>query len=132
MEGIVSLVQSYSPKFVVVGSELGISCAARLAVQLRLEKKDTNRRCVNHAIAFFQQRKVKPVVIKTLNSADSDGVLICKMPGEIGKNFPLTSRRKNFLGDINNNLLIQEKIEGTQNILSIRYPGKENTISYDM
>lgn len=145
MEAIVSLVQGYSPKFVVAGSELGIVCADKLAALLGLEGNDVATSAlrkdkflmqaslkeagihgidslqtadVNHAIAFFQQRDAKPVVIKPLSSAGSDGVLICKTPTEIEKAFHLLLGAKNFLGGVNHHLLIQEKIEGTQYIIN--------------
>lgn len=64
-----------------------------------------------------------PIVIKPLNSAASDGVTICENLLEINSAFERIYNQENKLGIKNEEVLVQEYLEGTQYFV--------NTVSWD-
>ena len=75
------------------------------------------------AIAWAEQRAGAPVVVKPLDSAGTDGVSICADAAAIGNAFDAQLGRPNALHGANEQLLVQELLQGTQLFV--------NSISWD-
>ena len=73
--------------------------------------------------AWVRQRGVFPVVIKPLDSSASDGVTVCDDMSGVDAAMDNVLGEKNFFGQINTEILVQEFIEGTQYFV--------NTLSWD-
>src|SRR6476469_2795370 len=75
------------------------------------------------AVAWAAERGSAPVVVKPLDSAGTDGVSICHDPAAIEAAFAANLGRPNALHGANEELLVQELLEGTQLFV--------NSISWD-
>jgi ATP-grasp domain len=141
---------SHDPAFVVVGAEPGVPLADALSERLGLPsngselsaaRRDKNamnealRRAglrtaealkaadAEEAVAWAEQRGGAPVVVKPLDSAGTDGVSICADAAAISSAFAAQLGRPNALHGANEQLLVQELLEGTQLFV--------NSISWD-
>lgn len=59
-----------------------------------------------------------PIVLKPLESAGSDGVFICKDEDEVRNAFELVSKKKNKLNLINDEVLLQDFLEGCEYVVN--------------
>jgi hypothetical protein len=134
-------IAAHDPSFVVVGSEPGVPLADALSEQLGLPsngsalsraRRDKSamtealRRAglraaealktsdVGEAIAWAAEREGAPVVVKPLDSAGTDGVVICHDASAIEATFAANLGRPNALHGANEQLLVQELLQGTQ------------------
>jgi hypothetical protein len=143
-------VAAHDPAFVVVGAEPGVPLADALSERLGLpsngSEQSAARRDKNamsealrdaglraaealktadpaEAIAWGGARGGEPVVVKPLDSAGTDGVSICKDAAAIKAAFAANLGRPNALHGANEELLVQELLQGTQLFV--------NTVSWD-
>jgi ATP-grasp domain-containing protein len=150
LEATAERVGRHEPAFVVVGAEPGVPLADALSARLGLPSNGSElsaaRRDKNamnealrgaglrtaealktadaeEAIAWQEGRGGAPVVVKPLDSAGTDGVSICADPAAIGAAFAAQLGRPNALHGANEQLLVQELLEGTQLFV--------NTISWE-
>jgi hypothetical protein len=150
LEATAARVEAHDPAFVVVGAEPGVPLADALSERLGLPsngselsaaRRDKNamsealRRAdlrtaealktadASEAVAWAEARGGEPVVVKPLDSAGTDGVSICADAGQIEAAFTANLGRPNALHGANEQLLVQELLEGTQLFV--------NTVSWD-
>jgi hypothetical protein len=141
LEATAARVAAHDPAFVVVGAEPGVPLADALSERLGLPSNgsalSTARRDKSamgealraaglrtaealktadaaEAVAWAAERGGAPVVVKPLDSAGTDGVVICREPAEIEAAFAASLGRPNALHGANEELLVQELLEGTQ------------------
>jgi len=141
LEATAERVATHHPSFVVVGAEPGVPLADALSERLGLPsngsalsraRRDKNamtealRRAglraaealktadVSEAIAWAAGRGDAPVVVKPLDSAGTDGVVICHDASAIEAVFAANLGRPNALHGANDELLVQELLQGTQ------------------
>ncbi|MBN8872163.1 MAG: ATP-grasp domain-containing protein [Rhodospirillales bacterium] len=137
--------RSLNPDLVVAGSEWGVSFAERLAAQLGLP---TNRRettaarrdkfemieavrrrkllapqqaaigNVAEAVAWATAHDTWPVIVKPLDSAGSDGVTACRSLQEVAAAATRELGRRNFMGCVNDRVLLQSYLPGPQFIVN--------------
>lgn len=141
LEATAAAVGAHDPAFVVVGAEPGVPLADALSERLGLPSNGSElsaaRRDKNamgealrdaglrtaealktadagEAVAWAAGRGGAPVVVKPLDSAGTDGVSICDGPAAITAAFAVNLGRPNALHGANEELLVQELLEGTQ------------------
>jgi hypothetical protein len=141
LEATAARVAAHDPAFVVVGAEPGVPLADALSERLGLPsngsalsaaRRDKNAMSealraaglrtaaalktadAAGAVAWAAERGGAPVVVKPLDSAGTDGVVICREPAEIEAAFVANLGRPNALHGANEELLVQELLEGTQ------------------
>lgn len=131
-------------RHVVPGSEAGVDLAHRLAEHLGLPRNDDATASARSDKARMlsalddaglpvpRQTLVAtgddlpgavehvglPVVAKPPASSGSDGCRICRTEGEAAEQFTAIHRRPNLLGTVNEAVLLQEYLPGTQYIVS--------------
>ena len=130
---------------VVCGCELGVPLAERLAQALGLPGNDPGTTALRRdkgrmqaalqasglrhirsrvvttpgeALEFAQDLGTVPVVLKPLSSSGSDGLHFCRDLMELESWTRTLLGRKNWSGDFNRELLVQEYIRGTEYILN--------------
>jgi len=150
LEATAARVAAHEPAFVVVGAEPGVPLADALSERLGLPsngsaqspaRRDKNAMSealraaglrtaealktssVSEAIEWAAQRGGASVVVKPLDSAGTDGVSICHDGTAIEAAFAAILGRPNALHGANEELLVQELLEGTQLFV--------NSISWD-
>lgn len=150
LEATAARLAAHDPAFVVVGAEPGVPLADALSERLGLPsngsalsaaRRDKNamsealRRAglraaealktgdAIEAVTWAAARGGDPVVVKPLDSAGTDGVSICKDGAAIEAAFAANLGRPNALHGANEELLVQELLQGTQLFV--------NSISWD-
>jgi len=150
LEATAARLAAHDPAFVVVGAEPGVPLADALSERLGLPsngsaqsaaRRDKNAMSealraaglrtaealktaeASAAVAWAGERGGAPVVVKPLDSAGTDGVSICHDPAAIEAAFAANLGRPNALHGANEQLLVQELLEGTQLFV--------NSISWD-
>jgi len=141
VEATAEQVARFDPAFVVVGSEPGVLVSDALSERLGLPsngtalsaaRRDKHRmaqalraagvRAIEEcktgdpeqAVAWAAQRGDWPVVVKPVDSAGTDGVVLCETPEAIRAAFAATIGKPNALHGANEQLLVQELLRGTQ------------------
>jgi hypothetical protein len=141
LEATAARVAGHEPAFVVVGSEPGVPLADALSERLGLPsngsalsaaRRDKNAMSealraaglrtaealktasAGEAVDWAAERGGAPVVVKPLDSAGTDGVSICQDAAAIEAAFAANLGRPNALHGANEQLLVQELLEGTQ------------------
>jgi len=150
LEATAARLAAHEPAFVVVGAEPGVPLADALSERLGLPsngsaqsaaRRDKNAMSealraaglrtaealktadASAAVAWAAERGGAPVVVKQLDSAGTDGVSICHDAAAIEAAFAASLGRPNALHGTNEQLLVQELLEGTQLFV--------NSISWD-
>jgi len=150
LEATAARLAAHEPAFVVVGAEPGVPLADALSERLGLPsngsaqsaaRRDKNAMSealraaglrtaealktadASAAVAWAAERGGAPVVVKPLDSAGTDGVSICHDAAAIEAAFAASLGRPNALHGTNEQLLVQELLEGTQLFV--------NSISWD-
>jgi hypothetical protein len=150
LEATAAHLASHHPSFVVVGAEPGVPLADALSERLelpsngsRLSSARRNKKAmseavrraglraaeslktadVTEAVAWAKDRGDPAVVVKPLDSAGTDGVSICASGADIEAAFAASLGRPNALHGANEELLVQELLQGTQLFV--------NSISWD-
>lgn len=141
LETTAKRVAAHDPAFVVVGAEPGVPLADALSERLGLPSNGSaqsaarrDKNAMNEAlraaglrtaealktsdaeqaVAWAEQRGGAPVVVKPLDSAGTDGVSIRADAADIRAAFAAQLGRPNALHGANEQLLVQELLEGTQ------------------
>ncbi len=141
IEATAERVAAHDPAFVVVGSEPGVLVSDALSERLGLPsngtrlsaaRRDKHRMAqalraagvraieecktgdAEEAVAWATRRGDWPVVVKPVDSAGTDGVVLCETPDAIRAAFAATIGRPNALQGANEELLVQELLRGTQ------------------
>jgi ATP-grasp domain len=141
IESTAARVAAFDPAFVVVGSEPGVLVSDALSERLGLPSNGTAlsaarrdkhlmaqalraagvraiEECktgdAEEAVAWAARRDDWPVVVKPVDSAGTDGVVLCETPDEIRAAFVGMIGRPNALHGSNEQLLVQELLRGTQ------------------
>ncbi len=141
LEATAARVAAHDPAFVVVGAEPGVPLADALSERLglpsngsaqSLARRDKNAMSealraaglrtaealktgdAAEAVAWAASRGGAPVVVKPLDSAGTDGVSIARDAAAIEAAFAANLGRPNALHGANEQLLVQELLEGTQ------------------
>ncbi len=73
---------------------------------------------VDGIISWAKAKNISPVVIKPLASAGTDSVMVCQNENEIQSAFAAIINKKNALGLLNEEVLAQEYIEGTEYVIN--------------
>ncbi len=141
LEATAARVAAHDPAFIVVGAEPGVPLADALSERLGLPsngsaqspaRRDKNAMSealraaglraaealktasAGEAVEWAAARGGAPVVVKPLDSAGTDGVSICHDAAAIETAFAANLGRPNALHGANEELLVQELLEGTQ------------------
>lgn len=139
------MVKEYDPLLILPGTEKGVILATKLANDLNLLanpienlgamtlKDEMQNRLAEHglrhirgkvvksideALEFYERGDFDEVVLKPLHSAGSKNVRICSNNEELIESFNETINDSDYFGDINNELLIQERIDGEEYIVN--------------
>lgn len=141
-EEIVSRLSRYAVCYVIAGSDSGIELADLLASMMgiaesndpettawRRNKYESHQVLAEKGLRSIKQFKSSsvqelvywaneccgyPVIVKPLNSGASDGVTLCENAAQVAIAAEKQLGHKNLLGYVNDELLIQELIEGVQ------------------
>jgi len=141
-EQIVSRLRKYDIRYVIAGSDSGIELADMLASMMgivegnspettawRRNKYHSHQVLAENGLRSIKQFKSSsaealvnwaneccgyPVIVKPLNSGASDGVTLCENAKEVAQAAAKQLGQKNLLGYVNEELLIQELVDGVQ------------------
>lgn len=146
----IPVLKGYNPAFCVAGTETGVAAADRLSAALGLAGNDpasstlrrnkyemqealkgaglrhirqTLCRTPEEILDWSRERQIAPLVIKPVDSAGSDGVFFCESEGEVRRACSQILHRVNRMGSRNEQVLVQEMLEGQQyfvNAVSVR------------
>lgn len=150
-ESLVQDVRIYQPIHIIAGSEIGVELADKLSNFFNLKSANDARKILHRRnkylmheilqqvdlshikqfkssneedIVHWAQKQNKwPVIIKPINSAACDGVIICDNKQAVREAFNLNFQKINRLGILNEEILIQAHIEGIQYFV--------NTVSWE-
>ena len=144
-EETLEMIRELDPLLIVPGSEDGVRLATKLANDLNLlcnpienldamtlknemQKRLAQRNLrhikgklvtsVEEAIEFYDEEGLKEVVLKPIYSAGSVGVHICKDKEEMIQSFEEVLHATGIYGNLHEEILIQERINGTEYILN--------------
>lgn len=155
-EDALSALAGLEPAAVWPGSEYGVTRANELAAALGLPHNDlslaTARRDKNamltavaaaglptgwsrelhspeEAEAFLAALDAFPVVVKPANSAGSDGCAVCHTADDVRTAYRAIAGERNYLGETNTRVLVQEFIDGPQYIVDTVSVGGRHLLS---
>ena len=138
---ILSQLKKWPVNYVIAGADSGIELADMLASAMgisaannpettawRRNKYESHQRLAAKGIRSIRQFKSSsasdliawadrcgfPVIVKPLNSGASDGVTLCENKAEVAAAAAKLLGKKNLLGYVNDELLVQELIDGVQ------------------
>jgi hypothetical protein len=141
LEATAARLAAHEPAFVVVGAEPGVPLADVLSERLGLPSNGSalsrarrDKSAMSEALrraglrtaealrtadaaaaaAWAEARDAGPVVVKPLDSAGTDGVSVCENAASIEAAFAANLGRPNALHGANEELLVQELLQGTQ------------------
>jgi len=139
LEVVIKELRSYSIKAVIAASEWGVLIADKIADHFNVFKnciersiarrhkfhmidalRKANVPCarqfhsqnLEEILDWYKASKLQKVVMKPPMGAYSDGVGVCKSEAEITAIFNKNINQKNFTGDINDEYIIQEYLDG--------------------
>ncbi len=146
----------YKPKFVLAGTESAVLLADELSDYLglpsnssettnyRMNKYESNimlaRKGLNYAksakitnkkdLIIWSEKNGKPkVVVKPINSGGTEDVFVCENEKQLSQSFQAIMGKKNCLGLINKEILVQEFLEGTEFIVNTTSFGKKHYVT---
>ncbi|SCL30800.1 Biotin carboxylase [Micromonospora inyonensis] len=127
----VLLANKLSHRLGLPGNEVSMARAWRdkyaMAAALRAMGLDAPRSAlvddVASAVAYFDAQGGRPVVVKPVSSAGTDGVRICPTEDEVRDAAMSVLSHPNIYGHKNASLLVQERLDGVEHIV--------NTVSVD-
>lgn len=112
-----------------IGRELGLPgnnpdtcCKRRDKYYMQKALKDAGIRSidtiltssVDEALRFYRKQQNSKMIIKPCSSAGSEGVILCKSEQEVRARFLESINKKDFYGNANDQLLLQEYIAGPE------------------
>lgn len=141
------LLGTYSPDFVLPGSELGVVQSAELAAELGVRGNDPTAAQIGSdkatlyahldaaglrspngdtfsspmlAVAWANGQRIGEFVVKPRSSAGGDGVMFCSSLGELELHARrLLARESNALGRAEDEILVQERISGVEYYINL-------------
>lgn len=155
-EDTLELVRKENPVLVLPGAEMSVEMATSLAYDLGLKSNDKHNlaqmtrksdmheackraglRCIHgkmvateqEALDFWESLGKKDIVIKPTHSAGAVGVHICDNEEQIRNGVKNIVGKKDMFGAINDEALIQERINGTEYIVNTVSCAGENYIT---
>ncbi|WP_255443913.1 ATP-grasp domain-containing protein [Serratia sp. ME47] len=141
LEDLVKRLKPYNIRHIIAGADSGIALADMLASAMGMESANdsettdwrrnkyiSHQKLAENNIRSIKQSKSSsvleliewaeqqgyPVIVKPLNSGASDGVTLCENKEEVQHAAEKLLGKENLLGYVNDEVLIQELIEGTQ------------------
>ncbi|AYC17564.1 Dapdiamide A synthase [Dickeya dianthicola] len=145
MSKTIDFIKKFNAEYVIAGTESGVTLADKINNELLLPYRNSieassSRRnkydmietirsaglnaanqikisMWEEALSWLQKGKY-PVVLKPLESAGSDGVFICHNEEEVQLAFEQVAKKKNKLNLINEQVLLQEFLEGTEYVVN--------------
>ena len=144
-EETLELVRTYDPILIVPGSESGVVLATHLAYDLglpgnswenidKMTKKDAMQEALKaagiryikgelvkspeEAVEFCKKNGFENAVVKTPHGAGSSGLYLCNNISEVEAAVKELLTTKDYFGDKNNVVLVQERIVGTEYIVN--------------
>lgn len=152
MEEIIAKLKAYNFAAVIPGTETGVIAAETIAnrlglpvnkpelllarrdkylMQKALEKAGLPHidsfitGSLNEALNWFRQKNYKRIIIKPLRSAGTDGVVSCQSEDEVAFYFHKYLNQTDAAGNKNEELLMQEYIEGDEMVVNcVSRPGE--------
>lgn len=139
LDTILEQLKAYSIKAVIAASEWGVLIADEIAAYFNVPQnciersiarrhkfhmidalrkanvpcaKQFHSQSLEEIIGWYRLNNIKKVVMKPPMGAYSDGVGICQSEAEIKSIFNKNINQKNFTGDINDEYVIQEYLDG--------------------
>lgn len=155
-EGGARRLETLAPDFVIAGTESGVELAETLshrlgtpgnavgAAAIRRDKFAMIEAIRAAGLAAPMQARVAdagelaaldldrftpPVVVKPTNSAGGDGFRICGSRAEIESHARSLFRRTNAIGEVNEGVLVQERLEGVQHFVNCTSLGGRHFVS---
>ncbi|WP_186648354.1 ATP-grasp domain-containing protein [Fluviispira vulneris] len=142
LQNFLDITQGEKILFCLPGSEIGVELAEKIAQNLKLKtnNKDFSKERLNK---YLMQERIKhcglnsinqflikksscefpkfsfPVVLKPTQSAGSDGVIFCNNQQDVKKYIDKYFGKINKIGVMNNELLMQEFIAGTEFVVDL-------------
>ncbi len=144
-EETLKLVKGYAPKLILIGGEVGVELATKLAEDLGLPGNPmerlpvlTNKYLMNQAlieygirgirgtivhnleetITFYREQKLKGCVLKPCRGAGSFDVRVCENEEELKDAFNEVFATANAMGGKDDGMLLQEKIDGVEYVVN--------------
>lgn len=143
IDSLLFKIRMFGPRFCIPGSEPGVELAELISAKLDLSMRNDFETSQYRRNKFFMQERIKecglksiaqfktnsidkaliwaskwgkwPLVIKPLKSAGGDKVKICSSNEEIISGFKeIINNKPNMLGELDNEILIQEYIEAPE------------------
>ncbi|MHC5174567.1 ATP-grasp domain-containing protein [Serratia rubidaea] len=141
LDDLIQQLGPYDIRYVIAGADSGIALADMLASAMgipaandpettdwRRNKYISQQKLAEKGIRSIRQCKASsaaelvswaelngyPVIVKPLNSGASDGVTLCESGEDVQRAAEQLLGKENLLGYVNDELLIQELIDGTQ------------------
>ncbi|ORM53867.1 hypothetical protein HA39_18420 [Pantoea brenneri] len=145
MDKTIEFISNFGAECVIAGTESGVTLADNINKRLQLtytnsievissrrNKYDMIEKIRSAGLNAVDQIKISnwqesktwlkdrayPIVLKPLESAGSDGVFICKDEDEVRNAFELVSKKKNKLNLINDEVLLQDFLEGCEYVVN--------------
>lgn len=145
MDKTIEFISKFEAECVIAGTESGVTLADYINKRLQLtysnsiedissrrNKYDMIEKVRSAGLNAVDQIKISnwqesnkwlkdrayPIVLKPLESAGSDGVFICKDEDEVRNAFELISKKKNKLNLINDEVLLQDFLEGCEYVVN--------------
>lgn len=146
LQSLVKSLTKYDVQFIIPGVEPGVELADLLSERLKLRTNGTtfsearrNKFLMAKALkdaglptpSFCKVTSIEellnwqktnhieyPIVLKPLNSGGTDGVYICRDPAALKQAFNKLIDKKNALGFINTEILVQSFLRGTEYVIN--------------
>lgn len=150
-DSVLVKIKDLNPEFILAGAEIGVSLCDWINHELNMtlsndfEFSDTRRdkyalaqrlhearvpssqhfkaQSISQAVEWAERFNQWPIVAKPVNSAGSDSIYFCNDVKEVEDAFRRIKGQVNQLGIINEAVLLQEYLDGTEFVV--------NTVSYD-
>lgn len=156
LEGIYRKLNKYKIKILIPGAEIGVELADQLSyglglisnnIALSAARRDKGKMIetlskngiktakylisgdVDEILFWSNSIEEKPIVLKPLRSMGADLVMFCNSEDEIQKNFKKIICTKTVSGEINEKVLAQSYLEGTQLLVNTVSSGGIHIIS---
>lgn len=140
-----ALLREYSPAAIIAGHERSVELADTLSERLgcptngtRMSRARRNKYFMGEAVRasgaraplqiksadietileWHREHRLPEVVVKPLNSSGTDHVFYCKTEAEVRERFREILGKKNHLGFVNEEVLVQERIKGVEYIVN--------------
>ena len=156
VQSIAARLSEHSPEFVIAGTESGVELAESLSHQLstpsntaggskaRRDKYEMLEAVKSAGLRTSRQVRISneaglrgfdadgfemPVVVKPVNSAGGDGFRLCQSVEEASEHVSWLLGRRNAVGEVNANVIVQEYLSGQQYFVNCTSIGGKHFVS---